>query len=84
MPLADRMFDLSTGAKAKIGLFILVGWYCYDMAIDNYDMKKLAFKDSNPYREVKHVFLLEFLYRLGLFDLKTVNCIHEQTQNYPT
>ena len=26
------------------------------MAIDNYDMKKLAFKDSNPYREVKHVF----------------------------
>ena len=56
VPLADRMFDLSTGAKAKIGLFILVGWYCYDMAIDNYDMKKLAFKDSNPYREVKHVF----------------------------
>ena len=55
VPLSDRIFDLSAGGKAKLALFTLVGWYCYDMAIDNHDMKVNAFNDPNPYREVKNI-----------------------------
>ena len=84
VPLSDRIFDLSAGGKAKLALFTLVGWYCYDMAIDNHDMKVNAFNDPNPYREVKNIVASKEILTFILFYLVTASCTHVLTQNYPT